>query len=473
LALIEAIVDRSGVTGGLEALMSSGGRPRQLRIRTLLIGILSAAADGRPAHLRRIHAALIALEVADQIRLEVIADTRRGPHRLTYRQVEHTVATLTRVAGNALQAAINALIEASFPPEWAKKSTSYAVDWTDLDSWAHAPAKGQSAADPDAAWGHRRGHGPGQRDELFFGFYLSAATLVADESGPEVPELIRRIALGSCALDPVPHMADVIENMAASGVEVGDILADSGYAHRVPNKWAARLRAIGAKIITDLHPADRGPRGTHGGAICANGNLYCPATPAALLAIEPLARGADPDATAAHDRTTAELARYKLGRASTDRPDGSHRVACPATLGKLRCPLKPASITVGLDRPEIAETPDHPPRCCQQQTITVGADVLAKTAQKHDYPSAAHRRSYRRRTAVERSFSTLKDPASTDIRRGYIRLMGQAKNLLLVAGAIIVRNLRILSAFAARAANDHHRAATGKPPRPPRQRATT
>jgi hypothetical protein len=49
--------------------------------------------------------------------------------------------------------------------------------------------------------------------------------------------------------------------------------------------------------------------------------------------------------------------------------------------------------------------------------LTVPPSVNAKTAQKYDYPSAAWRASYARRTAVERSFSTIKDPASNDISR--------------------------------------------------------
>jgi hypothetical protein len=39
--------------------------------------------------------------------------------------------------------------------------------------------------------------------------------------------------------------------------------------------------------------------------------------------------------------------------------------------------------------------------------------VLAKTAQKHDYPPAAWRRSYSRRTGAERGFATAKDPTAT------------------------------------------------------------
>ena len=59
-------------------------------------------------------------------------------------------------------------------------------------------------------------------------------------------------------------------------------------------------------------------------------------------------------------------------------------------------------MTLGLDHPEILNPPTHPPRCCTQHTITVPPSVNAKTAQKHDYPSAAWRRSYARRTGAER-----------------------------------------------------------------------
>jgi len=80
--------------------------------------------------------------------------------------------------------------------------------------------------------------------------------------------------------------------------------------------------------VQDLHPHDRGPRGTHHGAIIANGNLYCPAIP------------------------------------------------------------------------------------------------------RNDYPSAAWRRSYARRTGAERGFATVKDPATSDISRGWCHLMGLAPLML-------------------------------------------
>ena len=99
---------------------------------------------------------------------------------------------------------------------------------------------------------------------------------------------------------------------------------------------------------------------------------------------------------------SAELARHKLGKITADDADGYHRVMCPAVMGKIRCPLRPASMTLDRDRPEILTPPEHPPACCAQQTITVPPEIAAKTRQKHDYPSAAHRKSYARRTGAER-----------------------------------------------------------------------
>ena len=97
------------------------------------------------------------------------------------------------------------------------------------------------------------------------------------------------------------------------------------------------------------------------------------------------------------------------------------------------------------DRPEILQPPDHPQACCEQQTITVPPDVLAKTAQKHDYPSAAWRRSCARRTGAERGFAAAKDPATNDISRGWCRLRGLAPLMLLTTTLLIVRNQQILT----------------------------
>jgi len=121
-------------------------------------------------------------------------------------------------------------------------------------------------------------------------------------------------------------------------------------------------------------------------------------------------------------------------------------------------------MTLDRGRPEILTPPEHPQACCAQQAITVPPEVNAKTAQKHDYPSAAHRRSYARRTGAERGFATTKDPATSDITRGWCRLMGLAPLMLVTTTLLIVRNQRILHAWNARQEENARRAAKGLPP---------
>jgi hypothetical protein len=484
LAAFEEIIDASGVAARIEAILPAGVRPRQLGVRTLLAGMCLAAADHRPAHLTRVHQALTALGDDDQRRLGVIADWRNGPHQLTYRQTERTFGLVADALGKdepdglpsgPLQRVCDDLLEASIAEEFKDGgSRSLAVDWTDLESFSRPPPRGTSdCADPEASWGHRKNNLLRSQDELFYGWYLSAGIMMPEENGPAIPELARRATVSSCRHDPVRAFAPVLTAMPGQGIPLGDILDDSGYAHRDAAAWAIPLRAAGAQLVQDLHPHDRGPKGTHEGAIIANGCLYCPRTPRFLLELGPLARTAAKEQAADHDRKTAELSRHKLGRLTADDEDGYHRVACPAVMGKIRCPLRPASMTLDRDRPEILTPPEHPQACCAQQTITVPADVLAKTAQKHDYPSAAWRRSYARRTGAERGFATTKDPATNHITRGWCRLTGLAPLMLFTATLLVARNQRILAAWNARQQETQRRAAAGLPPKTRKRRRKT
>jgi len=483
LAVIEEIIDASGIAEQIEGLLPYAVRDRQLTARTLLVGMHLTLDDGRPAHLTRVRQALISLPGPDQERLGVTMTWKTGPHQLTYRQVEHTHRLITKALGKqqpdgapsgALQSACDTLLEASIPDELKHASTALAGDWTDVETWSRPPRHGDTqCADREASWGHRNSNLPGPRGEMFFGYYLSLAVMTREENGPPVPELARRMTAASCNHDPVRALVPVLAKLPAAGIPLGDFLADSGYAHRDAAAWAIPMRKAGAQLIQDLHPADRGPRGTHHGAIIANGCLYCPATPAPLLALGPLPPGAPAEDTTAHDQQTAELARYKLPRHTSDDTDGYHRLTCPATAGKIRCPLRPQSMTLDRDRPEILSPPQHPPACCTQQTLTVPPSVAAKTRQKHDYPSAAWRRSYTRRTSAERANSTIKNTATTSIARGWIRLLGVTPIMLWLTCALATRNQRILTAHDARQEDNARRAAAGLPPRTRKRRRTT
>jgi hypothetical protein len=283
LAASEEIIDASGVAPRVESLLPAGVRPRQLRVRTLLAGMCLTQADGRPAHLTRVHQALTSLPEDDQWRLGVIAEWKNGPHQLTYRQTERTFGLVADVLGQdepyglpagRLQSTCDDLLEASVPEESKNASTSLAVDWTDLESFSRPPpAKGGNCADPEASWGHRKNNLLRGEDELFYGYYLSAGVMTPEENGPAVPELARRGTVSSCRHDPVRAFAPVLTAMPGQGIPLGDILGDSGYAHRDAGAWAIPLRAAGAQLVQDLHPHDRGPKGTHHGAIISNGNL--------------------------------------------------------------------------------------------------------------------------------------------------------------------------------------------------------
>jgi hypothetical protein len=483
LAAFEEVIDASGVAPRIEAMLPAGVRARQLSVRTLLAGMCLAQADHRPAHLTRVHQALTALPGYDQRRLGVVADWKGSRHTLTYRQTEYTFGLIARALGKdepdglpspALQAACDDLLEASVPGRFKGVSASLAVDWTDLESFSRPPpTRGGDCADPEASWGHRKNNLLRSEDELFYGYYLSAAIMMPDENGSPVPEFARRTTASSCRHDPVRALVPVLTRMPNQGIPLGDVLDDSGYAHRDADAWALPLRAAGAQLVQDLHPHDRGPKGTHDGAILANGNLYCPQTPRTLLELGPLSRTATRDQATDWERQTAELSRYKLGRITRDDPDGYHRVQCPAAMGKIRCPLRPQSMTLDRDRPEILTPPRHPQPCCTRQTLTVPPQINAKTRQKHDYPSAAHRRSYARRTGAERGFATAKDPATNNISRGWCRLMGLAPLMLFTATLLIVRNQRILTTWNARQEETQRRAAAGLPPKTRKRRRKT
>lgn len=170
LERLEAIVHRAALCPRIEALLPVGVRPRQLRARTLLVGMLLVACDARPAHLRRVHEALTALPEPEQRRLGVLVEWRGGPHRLTYRQVERTFSLLVKALAceepdgtpsEALSEILDALLEAGFQVAGCPASSSVAVDWTDLEAFSRPPPKGGGrCADPEASWAAATAMGP-------------------------------------------------------------------------------------------------------------------------------------------------------------------------------------------------------------------------------------------------------------------------------------------------------------------------
>jgi hypothetical protein len=483
LPALEGVLDASGIAPRTEALLPSGARKRQLTVRTLLLGMMLALADGRPAHLTRVCQALASLPGGEQRRLGVLADWKGRPHPLTYRQAEYTFSLVKAALGKdqpdglpspALQAACDGLLEASIPQESRDAGSSLAVDWSDLETFSRPPPRGTGdCAGPEASWGHRKNNLRHDEDELFFGYYLPAAIMVPGEQGPPVPELARRMTLSSCRHDPVPAFTPVLTAMPQAGIPLGDILADSGYAHRIPGNWASPLRRAGAALIQDLHPHDRGPRGTSQGAIVANGNLYCPATPRTLLELGPLARSATPEQAVRHDAKTAEAAPWRTASSA----------ASPATT---------KTAATGSSAPPPRER--SAARCARHRWPWTGTAPRSSPRHSTPWPAAPSRpspsrpacsprprrntttpplpgaRTYARRSGAERGFATAKDPATSTISRGWCRLTGLAPLMLFTTALLAVRNHRILAAWNARQDENGRRAAKGLPPKTRRRR---
>ena len=120
------------------------------------------------------------------------------------------------------------------------------MDWTDLESFSRPPpAKGGDCADPEASWGHRKNNLLRSENELFFGYYLSAGVMTPDEAaGPSPSSPAARPFV--VPAQPGPRLGSRADRDARQGIALGDILADSGYAHRDAAAWAIPLRAAGA-----------------------------------------------------------------------------------------------------------------------------------------------------------------------------------------------------------------------------------
>ena len=197
LAALEEIIDASGVAPRIEAMLPIGVRPRQLSVRTLLAGMCLALADraARPPDPRAPRPDQPARKRPAAARRDRGMETRPAPADLPADRADLRPGrgALARDEPDGLPSADLAgicddLLEASVPEKFKDASDSLAVDWTDMESFSRPPpARGGPCADPEASWGHRKNNLLRSENELFFGYYFSAAIMMPDENGPPSP----------------------------------------------------------------------------------------------------------------------------------------------------------------------------------------------------------------------------------------------------------------------------------------------
>ena len=321
----------------------------------------------------------------------MIADWKHGPHRLTYRQTERTFGLVADALGQgrARRAALRPAAAASattcsrHPSRTSSRTpaASLAVDWTDLESFSRPPpARHQRLRRPRSLLGPPQEQPAAQPGRAVLRLLPVRRHHDARGERPAVPELARRATLSSCRHDPVRAFVPVLTAMPAAGIPLGDILADSGYAHRDAAAWALPLRAAGAAARPGPAPARPRPQGhprrRH------------------HRQREPLLPGHTPPA----DRTRAARPRRHPGPGRRPRPQDRrarplqarpdhrrrHRRLPPGPVprrhGQDPLPAPARLDDAGPGPARDPHPPEHPPACCTQQTITVPPDVLAKTA---------------------------------------------------------------------------------------------
>lgn len=483
VALAGQAIDRSGVADRLEQLLddartNGAGRPRELPVRTLLVALLTLAVAEQPLHLRRVVELLVNLPAPTRRRLGVERDDGR---LVTERQVgylfsricrlldfsTHTEPDLdvaTRTGRRAqLQQLTDDLLAATLPD--SRDSGSYALDATTVPAWARGWRSRTRRKDHDAGWSVKRADGSTDVDattggdtrprrkksgSFVFGYETHLMTWVRDDGQPtgSLPALTERIVVFGGGKSDIDVVTDTLTDMLtrpAATQPAGDVLVDRWYTQQRAGRFALPVRRAGAQLVLDLKSTQSGPQGTYRGALKVDGELYCPAMPPGLHEL-PDAHYKNLDQVHAREAVAQRRDDWRMLPLAREDDDGFQRMQCPAERGRVRCPLKPASLT----RPAATTTtvmtpPAAPGACCTQRSVKVPPTVNDGIRQKHPWGSAAWRASYARRNVVEGAAGFLKTAGGGDVKRDHIRVMGLVAHTLLMGLAVAAMNLRLLA----------------------------
>ncbi|MBG0814281.1 hypothetical protein [Planomonospora sp. ID82291] len=270
------------------------------------------------------------------------------------------------------------------------------------------------------------------------------------------PALVVGFTLDRPGAAPGRNAVAVLADVRRRGHAAGYLAGDRAYNNADPDTFQLPARALGYRLVFDYRDDQLGIQSGAHGALQVEGRWYCPALPQALIDATRAFRTATPD-DAGQAAAAAELyrrhltARTAYALAPKGRPDGEghQRLSCPATAGRLQCPLKPASMGTGVRLPlaDPAPNPAGPPTICRQHSITLAPEHGAKHAQALPYGSADHQRVYARlRNGSEGFHAYAKDDACEAIQRSQgRRIRGIAAQSLLLAFQLAHANLRKIS----------------------------
>jgi hypothetical protein len=396
-------------------------------------------------------------------------------------------ADLSHLADQAarLQKAVGLLIEDSLAParhlldeHW---DGSVALDATAVRTFARGTRTSGplTATDPDAGWYVREGDHrdpddapsattratKGKKKErprkvkYLFGYdatlaiarnpHRDGSPTTAGHSDPaQPPALVVGFTLDKPGHKPGPNAVTVLADAAARGHRPGFLAGDRAYNNATPDTFQLPVRALGYKPVFDYRTDQLGIQAGHSGALMVEGTWFCPAVPTPLI-----------DATAdLHaeriDKDTwikriAARSPFRLMPKQHADAEGHQRLMCPASAGKVQCPLKPASLgsRASLPLADPEPTPAGPLTVCRQHSITVEPEAGAQHRQELAYGSPDWQRVYfRLRNSVESFNGFAKDPAYEAIEQaGRRRIRGIAAQTFLLAFQLAHANMRKLT----------------------------
>jgi hypothetical protein len=477
LSVVEKFLDESRLDVRIDDLIAQKtgrGRPRQLSVRALLVGLTLNAQGGR-SHLTRVTDTLNALPTSTRRRLGI---TRSTP--VTYRQVTRLFDLICWVIDSPQERNLDGRL-ATFDDlctsmafysahPLAREASSIALDATDIPTWGtnrrrkkdvngvlkahpkHRRDGRQVFTDPDA--GVRAAFRPKAEDRAkgntlparppLYGYELTTATVVPELRGADVPFATTALRLRPAAKATVEMGLAVTYEHARMAEKIGDVLFDRGYNHALNGSdFIGPLRALGAEPVFELQPNQLGTHGFSRGALIIDGHPFSPTVPKHLHQIEPPSIKADSLVIKHYQDQIALRSKWAMETHGARKPSGAQVFICPAQAGKVKCALAsgatprpgaikvfPASITI---------TPDSV--CTRKFSTFDFAD--APLAQRDLFGSKDWFSSYSRRNRVEGFYGNLKDVGRENMRRGSIRVVGIVKTGLLLSLAVASVNLRM------------------------------
>jgi hypothetical protein len=516
-AEFDAAVDLIRRSRLLEALSgkldSPTGRPRALSLEGFLVAAqLNALRPHHQAHLVEIARTLNALSEDQRLRLGIT----RWDCAEAYDRVHYLFVKLTRLLQAGFDAEIdgrrervdaqffaNRLVGAAVPED-AWRSSSVAVDGTDVEAWgalhgdpltiepdwenqrpeppdgyARRPRRSKVkrakafgigpdgrkiyTRDPDARAGHRTATNA-RRAGPYVGYELHLAVQTKDvvwsdgidrvALGPDVPNLVMNVSLVPAGSHRTNSIVPELVAAKDRGQGISDVIWDPGYSLCQAETGYYPLHGAGVHVTFQPVTHQRGERPFADDARLVDGQLFSRFVPEDLVDLPMPPIGATVGQMLAYERAFNRRARYRYSRHAGPEPDGTTRWRCPFCAGFLRSRAFGRTMRRSKTIPMV-EVPPETTRCCSG-VLSVTAAALPLW-QRLSFGTTAWRVSMDRRRAVESVNSALKG-GFAHIGRKFFRVFGLTKITVLLAFTIAAFNLQRARSFHAKQAASARRA---------------